>query len=287
MTPDKEILAQQINEITEHHIYARLADISGDEENRKILKRISEDEMRHAAIWQGITKTQAAPRKLIVFLYVSLARILGLSFALKLMEGGEAGAQRFYKRISKKYPQAREIGDDEIKHERQLINLLNDSRLAYAGSIVLGLNDALVELTGTLAGLTFAFQNTRLIGATGLIMGFAASLSMAASGYLSSQEEEGDEKDPVTSAIYTGVAYSLTVVLLVAPYFIFSGIYVAMGVMLAAAVVVILAYTFYISVAKELSFWRRFLQMAAISLGVAVLSFGVGWGIRNFLGIDV
>lgn len=119
-----------------------------------------------------------------------LARVLGLSFALKLMEGGEEDAQEFYTEVSKKYPKVKKIEKDEEKHERKLIRILKDERLDYAGSIVLGLNDALVELTGTLAGLTFAFGNSRIIAVTGLIMGVAAALSMAASGYLSSREED-------------------------------------------------------------------------------------------------
>ena len=56
--------------------------------------------------------------------------------------------------------------------------------------MVLGLNDALVEFTGALAGYTFALQNTLLVAMTGLITGVAASLSMATSEYLSTKSEE-------------------------------------------------------------------------------------------------
>ena len=40
--------------------------------------------------------------------------------------------------------------------------MLDEERLRYIGSVVLGLNDALIELTGALAGLTLALQNTQL-----------------------------------------------------------------------------------------------------------------------------
>ena len=92
----------------------------------------------------------------------------------------------------------------------QLLSMLDEEALKYMGSVVLGLNDALVELTGALAGLTFAFQNTKLIALTGLITGISASLSMAASEYLSSRAD--GEENAGRSALYTGIAYIITVI---------------------------------------------------------------------------
>ena len=40
----------------------------------------------------------------------------------------------------------------EEEHERELIALIDEERLRDMGSVVLGLNDALVEFTGMLAG---------------------------------------------------------------------------------------------------------------------------------------
>lgn len=284
---DKDILNQQKNEITEHFIYLKLSELSEDEHNRKILKSISEEELKHYNFWKNITKQEFRPNNLKIFKYVFLAKVFGLSFALKLMESGEEDAQKFYSKYEKKYPLVREVIEDEQNHEKKLINILKDERLNYAGSIVLGLNDALVEFTGTLAGLTFAFANSTIIATTGLIMGIAASLSMAASGYLSSKEEDNTEQNPIKSAIYTGVAYIITVALLVAPYFIFSNVYVSLIVMLLITVLIIAAYTFYISVAKEIEFKKRFLEMALISLGVALLSFIIGYSVKLIFGIEV
>lgn len=286
---DKEILRQQKNEITEHFIYAKLAQNTKDMHNKKILQHISEDELRHYEYWKRITKKDLKPNLIEVYKYYLITKFFGLSFGLKLMEKGEEGAQEFYESISHKYPHAKDIQKDEEKHEKDLIHILNDQRLSYASSIVLGLNDALVELTGTLAGLTLAFQNTKLIGVTGLIMGIAASMSMAASGYLSSKEEDGndDEKNPIISAIYTGIAYIITVLLLVAPYFILENVFAALGAMLATTILIIIGYTFYISVAKELGFKRRFFEMALISLGVAVISFAIGFIVKKYFGIEI
>ena len=199
-------IEQQQNEITEFFIYQKLAALSKDEENRKILLKISEDEKRHYDFWKTVTGKDVEPNKRQVNKYLRLAKLFGLSFSLRLMEKGEEGAGRFYDSIASELPGVVSIKEDEELHEQQLIGILNDERLNYAGAIVLGLNDALVEFTGTLAGLTFAFANNKVIGVTGLVMGVAASLSMAASGYLSSQEDEREELNPIKSALFTGLA---------------------------------------------------------------------------------
>jgi VIT1/CCC1 family predicted Fe2+/Mn2+ transporter len=183
-------------------------------------------------------------------------------------------------------PGARQIAADEDQHEKELIGLIEEERLNYMGSVVLGLNDALVELTGALAGLTFALQNTRLIALAGLITGIAASFSMAASEYLSTKSE-GKAERALTSAVYTGIAYILTVFLLILPYLLVQNHFLCLGVTLLIALTIIFLFNFYISVARDYSFGKRFLEMAGLSLGVALLSFAIGFVIRHFLGIEV
>ena len=155
----------------------------------------------------------------------------------------------------------------------------------YAGAIVLGLNDALVELTAALTGLTFALADSRIIALTGIITGFAAALSMAASEYLSVKEEmqQNKMKKPKTSAIYTGITYFLTVFVLVLPYLFFTQVYTAFGVMLFISLCIIFWYTYRFSTLKKISFWKRFREMAVLSFGIAFLSFIVGLLVKNFL----
>jgi VIT1/CCC1 family predicted Fe2+/Mn2+ transporter len=283
-----KIYQQQTNEITEHIIYAELAKISTDEKNTATLNEISNQELMHYNFWKSITKKDAKPNQWKIKKHIFLAKIFGLSFSLRLLEMGEVEASIFYDSIADQYPEALSIREDELQHEQKLIDILNDYRLIYAGSIVLGLNDALVEFTGTLAGLTFAFNDNNIVGATGLVMGFAASLSMAASGYLSSKEEDSnDEVNPITAAIYTGISYILTVTFLVMPYLIFDTPYIALVTMLLITVLIIAGYTYYISVAKAISFKRRFVEMALISLGVAAISFGIGTIIKQVFGVGV
>jgi len=286
-TEDRAILRQQQTEITEYHIYSALAELAEDEQNRQVLRQIAEEEKKHYAFWEKLTGRSLAPQMWKVRLYVILARIFGLSFALRLMERGEEEAIHLYRKMAERYPEAKAILEEELRHEDQLIGLLSDDRLRYAGALVLGLNDALVEFTGTLAGLSFAFSKTIIIATTGIIMGIAASLSMAASGYLASREYEDEEIHPIKSAVYTGVAYILTVCILVMPYFFTDNPRIGLVGMLFFTILIIAAYTFYISIAKGESFGKRFSEMAFISLTVALISFGIGSLIKYFFDVEV
>ena len=221
-----------------------------------------------------------------VWKYYLISRILGFTFGIKLMERGEEKAQANYAQLKGKIPEIDKWIHEEETHEQKLLAMLDEERLRYAGSVVLGLNDALVELTGALAGLTLALQNVKLIALSGLITGIAASLSMAASEYLSTRSEQTD-KHPVRAAVYTGIAYILTVTLLVLPYLLIQNYIIDLVITLTVAVLIIAAFNYYISVAKDEPFRARFLEMAGLSLGVATISFIIGYFIRLWLGVEI
>ena len=281
-----KLLFLQKDEITSHYTYQRLAKATKNKDNCKVLQRIANEELRHYTTWKGYTSQEVKADKLKMTFYFWLSRIFGLTFGIKLMEKGEEKAQESYAALPEDIPEVAQILADEEKHENELLDMLDEESLKYAGSVVLGLNDALVELTGALAGFTLAFQNTNLIALAGLITGISASFSMAASEYLSTKSEES-EQSPIKAAIYTGIAYLFTVIVLVLPFFLFSSYLVSIAMTLVNAILVIAVFNYYISIAKDLSFRKRFLEMSTISLGVAVFSFIIGNIIRSVLGIDI
>ncbi len=282
----RQVLKFQQTEITEHHIYKRLAKKVTPTENAQIIEQIAEDELRHYNDWKKYTNQEVEPRWFIVWFYYLVSVIFGFTFGIKLMEHGEEVAQENYASVAAEIPEAERFQHEEDAHEDRLIAMLDEERLQYAGSVVLGLNDALVELTGALAGLTLALQNEKLIALSGLITGIAASMSMAASEYLSTRSEQ-TTKQPVRAAIYTGIAYIITVTLLVMPYLLVTNYILALVITLTTAVIIIAVFNYYISVAKGEPFRARFLEMAGLSLGVAAFSFVIGYLIRNWLGIDL
>ena len=281
-----QILKWQQAEITGHHTYLRLAAALKDAHNREVIHRIGMDELRHYRTFKAYTGVEVPPNRLQVLAYYWIARLLGLTFGMKLLERGEDRTLAAYARFRDELPELDPIIRDEEEHEHRLLGMLDEEILKYTGSVVLGLNDALVELTGALAGLSLAFQNTRLIALTGLITGVSASLSMAASEYLSARAE-GDKASPVRSAVYTGLAYVFTVAVLVFPYFVLDHYLLCLGWTLANAILVIGFFNFYLAVARDLAFGKRFLEMSAVSMGVAAFSFAVGYAIRQVLGVEL
>lgn len=270
------LLFLQKREITDYLVYSKLATKQKDEHNRTLLEKIALDELRHYQFLEKLTKQKVNPNRFTVMFFFLLARIFGLTFGIKLLERGEEKQQSIYHELVGKVEGIERLIADEEEHEKQLIDTLNEEKLKYVSSIVLGLNDALVELTGTLAGLTFALDNARTVGLAGLITGIAASLSMASSEYLSSKEEES-KSFALKSALYTGVAYIFAVIFMILPYFLFATSLVSLLVTLTVVVLIIFVFNYYISVAKDYSFKKRFFEMVTISLGVAALSFVIGY----------
>lgn len=281
-----EILESQKNEIAEYYIYLKLSRTIKNKENVRLFRRIAEDERSHYEFWRQYTGRDLKPSRLKIFLFFWVSKIFGLIFGIKLMERGEERAQINYSKIVKEIPEAEKVVKDEENHEKELIALIDEERLNYVGSIVLGLNDALMELTGALAGLSLALRNTKLIALAGLITGIAASFSMAASEYLSTKSG-GEESSASKSAFYTGTAYIVTVILLILPYLLVKHYMVSLGITLVIAVLIIGLFNYYVSIAKDFSFKKRFSEMASISLGVALLSFIIGYLIRVLLGVEV
>ena len=285
----KEICAFQREELTSAKIYRKLASIGKDSENSRVLVEMAKAEQRHYAFWKSFSGKELPPYWAKALIFFILGRILGLTFTLKMLERGEKEASEGYNKVAHLIPEAMEIGKEEEAHEESLIGMIEEEGLAYVGSIVLGLNDALVELTGALAGLTFALQKGSIVAISGIITGIAAAFSMAASDYLASKAV-GDPRAK-KSAIYTGIAYLMTVILLVMPYLVLpqSGrwIYVSLAITLFIAVCIIAGFNFYISVAKDQDFKSRFFEMAGISMGVAAFSFVVGLIVRLLFNVDL
>ena len=281
------IFKMQRDELTGCILYEKIARRQKDENNKKAFLEISRAERGHYETWKSYTGRDVAPNRSKIALFSVLSRVLGITFTIKFFEKGEDVGISDLKAIERELPEAKAILAEEEAHENRLMQMIDEERLHYVGSIVLGLNDALVELTGTIAGLTFALANNRLVALSGIITGVSATLSMAASNYLA-QRAEGNAQ-ALKSSAYTGAAYLVTVVIIVLPYLLLPNrLYIAaFAIMIAAVVLIILSFNYYISVAQDLPFWKRFGEMVLISLGVAALSFVIGLAAKHLLGVSV
>lgn len=282
----KKLLKMQRDELTGSILYGKIAARQKDENNRSVFEEISRAERGHYETWRAYTGRDVTPDRKKIALFTAFSRILGITFTIKFFEKGEDMGLIDLREIERELPEVRQVIADEEAHEEKLMAMIDEERLHYVGSIVLGLNDALVELTGTIAGLTFALANNRLVALSGIITGVAATLSMAASNYLA-QRAEGNS-DALKSSVYTGIAYLLTVIAIVLPYLLLPNqmYLLAFIIMIAVVVLIILSFNYYISVAQDLPFWKRFGEMVVISLGVAALSFAIGLAAKAILGVN-
>lgn len=277
----------QQHELNGAAVYQKIAGFTKDEKDRETLLSISNEEYRHAEIFSRYSGSILKPNSFIVAYYTIAARLLGYTFVIKMMERREDSGITRYRDEIDRIPEMKDILEQEEIHEQKLLDILDEERLHYVGPMVLGMNDALVELTGALAGYTLAMRNTNIIAMAGLITGISATLSMAASGYLASRE--AGEKNAVKSSVYTGTAYLVTVVLLIIPYLILpaNGYLWALAIALMMAFAIIAVFNFYISVTRNRPFFQGFLVMAGISSGVAIISFFVGILVKKALGIEL
>lgn len=280
------IASQYDKEATDEYLYRELARHVKQEHNKKILEDIANDEKKHKEIWGRYISRPPKIKQFKVRLLGILSKIFGLVFVINLMEKGEFDAIHQYREMGKTLPVALEILEDEDRHEDKLIAMIREEKLSYISSMVLGLNDALVELTGALAGFTLALNDNTMIGLAGFITGVAATLSMAASEYLARKADPG-EKHPLKAAGYTGMAYLFTVAFLLLPYALCPTPLTALALCLFNATLIILGFTYFVSIVRKTSFLRGFREMITISATVALIAFLIGWAARTWLNLDV
>lgn len=283
---EKQLLKAQKNEITEHFIYEKLSKSAKEPHNKSVLKRIADEELKHHNVCINFTCQDVKPNRLKVWFYYLVSLAFGVTFSLKFMERTEGRDYIIYSKLSETMPETLAIARDEIRHEKQLLDLIDDERLNYSSDIVRGMNVAIVEITGALAGLTFAFQNRELVVGTVIIIGIIMSLSVMSTEFLAAKTAF-HIASPLKSLLYAGVANIFTIFILLLPYFLFRNIYTALAVTIAMAVIIIYVFAFYISVVRGISIKKRFFGMALISLGITGLAFGIGLLARLILHIEV
>ncbi len=281
-----DLIRYQKEELMSFFVLNKLSNYEKNSLNKRILKDIADEEELHFRILAKHTGTSPKPGWFKIWFYAFIPRIFGLTFGIKLLELQEEKTIKRYRQYEETYPEIARIADQEEEHENKLIAMIETKTLGFMGAIVLGMNDALVELTGSLAGFTLALQNSMMIALLGCITGIAAAMSMAASEYLSVKAEKGT-KTALRAAIYTGISYIITVILLVAPFLLTRNPLYALLFTLTIAIVVIAVFNFYYSVVKGERFRTRFAEMLIISFTVVIISFGIGWLLKRVTGIDV
>lgn len=155
----------------------------------------------------------------------------------------------------------------------------------YAGAMVLGMHDALVEITGIIAGLAFAVDSRRVIVMTACIAAVAASLSMAAANYMA--ERTQNNPNAFICALYTGTMYIITSAAIILPFCIIKNHGIAIAAMATIAIGIIFIFNLFIGRTGQRSFGERFFEMLLVCAGVSVASFIIGQLAKYFLGVNI
>jgi VIT1/CCC1 family predicted Fe2+/Mn2+ transporter len=279
------------DEYIDHRVYSYLAKLEKNEERKKILENFGKMEHEHYIFWKSLMKKEMKNSSLDnirIKLFILFKYIFGLIFTIKLMEKNEKRVIEEYKKLLNKFEGETKqklelIIKDEIEHENFWMNQIKDETTRYLGFIILGLADAIIEITGVHAGFLGVTASTIIAGIAGLVVGISASLAMASAAYLQAKQDEGS--NPRISAIYTGVFYILAAVALATPYFMTHDMLVAFLSSLVIAVMLIGFFNFYSSVIFERKFAKEFLTSTTIILVTASISFIVGEILGNIFGI--
>jgi VIT1/CCC1 family predicted Fe2+/Mn2+ transporter len=278
-----------LDELLDHELYARLAARERNERNRKLLEELARDELRHHLFWSKLAgPVRLGLRdRLKLRLLLSLSRLAGKTFTIKLLERGEAKTLDGYRRAAAELGgelavELAKVIEDEERHESELAGSLDELAVRQLGSIALGVSDAIIELTGVLAGFAGYTGSPLQVAAAGLIVGVSAALSMAAAAYSQAKHERG--KNPRTTATFTGLFYMLTVLALVAPLLLGAPASIGVALSLACALAILAAFSFYSAVVMERPFLREYLENAAVIMAVSLVGYAFGQIVKELTG---
>ncbi len=281
------------DEFSDHTLYERLSKtVDADNPYAEVLKQLSATELRHYEFWRKyVPGEEPKLAKLKLYWTLFLRRFLGLTFATRYLDRHEANVVSEYEGLAGLIPEPDrpafdEMVADEKEHEKAFAMKVESSAVRYISFVVLGLADALVEISGIHAGSLGFYDKTEIAGLAGVIAGGAASLAMASAAY--AQAKQGFKGSAKLSATYTGISYFVTAIMLATPYFLTANMVLAMASSLAFAVVILAVTTWYSIVIQAKPFMKDFLEILLILFAATIALYAFGYLVRAELpGIKV
>ncbi|MEM2041416.1 MAG: VIT1/CCC1 family protein [Nitrososphaerota archaeon] len=287
---EQQILKFAMDEFADYVIYKELSKREKNENYKMTLEKLAEIEKTHFEFWKSLSHNNFVVRisSIKVFILYVFRIIFGLTFTLKLFERHEKETIKAYEYILPKLKEEDKqvllkIIKDEKEHESYFMSQINDSVVKYMSFVVLGLADAIIEITGVHAGFLGVTSSTLIAGIAGLVVGFAASISMASAAYL--QAKHGASFKPLTSATITGTSYLGAVSFLALPYFFITEMLMAFLSSLSFAIIMIAIFTTYGAVLREESITKEFVTGFSLTIGTAFAAFLFGEALGRLFGI--
>jgi len=184
-------------ELTVAAIYAKLAEKHSGSEYSKKLKHFAEAEEGHATFWRSFLERRGIEadvtvNNLRVTLLAFIYGVLGTGLTLKLLEAGERKAIRDYSLMFKSdhlSPQEKESVTmlllAELAHEEEFLEYEAKFRffINKISTIFTQTSGGLVTVISTAIGLAGVYDNSLMIGVTGLIVGVTGALNTVVGFY--------------------------------------------------------------------------------------------------------
>jgi VIT1/CCC1 family predicted Fe2+/Mn2+ transporter len=310
--PDRRKLERDFmrDEFRDSAVYARLAADEADPGAKGLLLMLSATERSHARDWQSLLKGRAKLGRDSIILKATIAEMLivrklfGIAFVVKYLERHERYGLAKYRTALRDPSLTRREGRhirriirEDAAYEATLVRQAEayKGELVYSQSIILGLNDGLVEILALVAGIAVVATSSLMVVALGLLAGISGTLSMAGGAYLSAKSGElvvngkssRRTSNPRKEAAYTGLWYFIGALISVLPFIAgmtgLEGDLVAM-VLVAAALA---AASSVIAIMSGTSIRKRATEMVAISLGAALVTVAIGTLARYYLGFTI
>lgn len=278
-----------IDEYHDYVIYRSLANHERDLARREILLSLSDKEYEHYELWRQLSQYQPkSPSKFKIWMLLLFRKIFGLVFITRLLERHERSVVKWYRELyselqSKERETLLHIIREEEELERTLIGQIEESIVKYLGYIVLGLADAIIEISGVHAGFLGATGMTLFAGIAGLVVGFAASISMGVASYLQARQMAAIV--PVKAAILTGTTYIASVVLQALPYFLTDDVFTAFTTSIIISITLISGFTFYGAVVRDKDAKKELILNISLTLGTAAATYIFGEILSTWLGL--
>ncbi|MGC9168840.1 MAG: VIT1/CCC1 transporter family protein [Desulfurella sp.] len=205
-------------EINDYHLYLALSKSQKDEELKNRLSEIAQIEKNHSLFWKKIAKKYNIELKdkintLKIKIAAFLQKFISAAIIVSLLEAGENSTVKEYYSFlksnaldEKEKAILKNIILEEIEHE-SIFN--KESKKFGANNVrdfILGMNDGIVEILGTVAGLSAVyFTNPFLVGISGSIVGIAGALSMGIGAFISvrSQRQIAQSKNERNEMLFS------------------------------------------------------------------------------------
>ncbi|MCS7137441.1 MAG: VIT1/CCC1 family protein [Candidatus Caldarchaeum sp.] len=279
------------NEYKDHKVYSMLAQIEKNGDRKQLLQKLADIERSHSEFWW---KYAPEHRPRISGLYLRLLAMIrvffGVTFVVKMLENHEKKTMQKYLQmiqlLDQDNPERHSIErfiKEESELETSLVSSIDEAIVRYIGFVMLGLADAIIEVTGVQAGFLGVTNSALVAGLAGLIVGTAASISMGAAAFL--QARQTPKEKAIVPGMLTGIIYFITVLFIASPYFLASDLTMAFGVSITISAVLVALFSFFVSIVQNRSFRKEFFINITLLASVILVTYTIGNMLGAYFGI--